>query len=401
MERTDHVFPAGSGSPAAAPAALRGRGAVTNVRHRFQQTDRAPADDGWAATHVPADALADPSWSADGVAEPSAPYIPITPEPVRQTTVAPEQARKLLSRNDSPDSPFDVAVNPYRGCEHGCVYCYARPTHAYLGYSPGLDFETRLVAKANAVELLRAELARPGYRPASVTLGSATDGYQPIERQWQLTRGVLQLLDETSHPVVIVTKNALVQRDIDILASMAQRSLAGVFFSITTLDADMARTLEPRASAPWRRLSAMQALSQAGVPVGVLVAPLIPFITDMQLEQVLAAAAQAGACTAGYTVLRLPHEVRQVFTEWLQANFPDRAQRVLHRIEELNGSRDATGAASSSRFGARMRGEGVWAQMLAQRFELARRKSGLQKRGFELDRSRFSAPVLNGQGQLF
>lgn len=361
------------------PAPIRGRGAIGNVPHRFQRDTRTPELDF---------AVGQDGQEDDGAAS------------VR-TTVEAESARKLLSYNVSPDIPFDRAVNPYRGCEHGCTYCYARPTHAYLGYSPGLDFETRLIAKANAVQALRAELGRPGYRANTITLGSATDGYQPIERQWQLTRGILQLLDECSHPVVIVTKNALVQRDIDILASMAQRNLAGVFFSITTLDADMARTLEPRASAPWRRLSAMQALSQAGVPVGVLVAPLIPFITDMQLEHVLSAAAQAGASTAGYTVLRLPHEVRQVFTEWLQANFPDRAQRVLHRIEELNGSRDVSSTASSSRFGARMRGEGVWAQMLAQRFALARRKSGLGQRGFDLDCSRFSAPALNGQGQLF
>nr|MBF0683159.1 PA0069 family radical SAM protein [Pseudomonas sp.] len=360
-------------------AALRGRGAVGNVDHRFQSDSRTPD-------------LQVSAREGDQVDQAL---------PAVRTTVQTETARKLLSYNVSPDIPFDRAVNPYRGCEHGCTYCYARPTHAYLGFSPGLDFETRLIAKTNAVQALRTELSRPGYRPDIITLGSATDGYQPIERQWQLTRGVLQLLDECSHPVVIVTKNALVQRDIDILASMAQRNLVGVFFSITTLDADMARSLEPRASAPWRRLSAMQALSQAGVPVGVLVAPLIPFITDTQLEQVLGAAAQAGACSAGYTVLRLPHEVRQVFTEWLHAHFPDRAQRVLHRIEELNGSRDPSGARSSSRFGARMRGEGVWAQMLAQRFDLARRKSGLQQRGFLLDRSRFSPPALDGQGQLF
>jgi DNA repair photolyase len=364
---------------AASPAPIRGRGAIGNVEHRFQRDTR--------TSELDFDA------EPEGLQDNEATCV--------RTTVETESARKLLSYNVSPDIPFDRAVNPYRGCEHGCTYCYARPTHAYLGYSPGLDFETRLVAKANAVQALRAELGRPGYRPDVISLGSATDGYQPIERQWQLTRGILQLLDECSHPVVIVTKNALVQRDIDILASMAQRNLVGVFFSITTLDAGMARTLEPRASAPWRRLSAMQALSQAGVPVGVLVAPLIPFITDMQIEQVLAAAAQAGACTAGYTVLRLPHEVRQVFTGWLHAHFPDRAQRVLHRIEELNGSRDVSGAASSSRFGARMRGEGVWAQMLAQRFDLARRKSGLKQRGFELDRTRFFAPALNGQGQLF
>lgn len=345
-----------------------------NVRHRFESETRVPEPD------------------AD---------VPALEAPAVATTVAVESARKLLSYNASPDIPFDRAINPYRGCEHGCTYCYARPTHAYLGYSPGLDFETRLIAKANAVQVLRTELARPGYRPAPVTLGSATDGYQPIERQWQLTRGVLQLLDETSHPVVIVTKNALVQRDIDILASMAKRNLVMVFFSITTLDPAMARTLEPRASAPWKRLSAMQALAQAGVPAGVLVAPLIPFITDMQLEQVLAAAAQAGACCAGYTVLRLPHEVRQVFTEWLHAHFPDRAQRVMHRLEELNASRDADGVRTSSRFGARMRGEGVWARMLAQRFALATRKNGLSHRDVQLDCSRFSPPVLNGQGQLF
>ncbi|OZI79665.1 PA0069 family radical SAM protein [Bordetella genomosp. 2] len=387
MERTDHVFPAGSGSPAAAPAALRGRGAVTNVRHRFQQTDRAPTDDGWAATHVPADALADPSWSADGVAEPSAPYIPITPEPVRQTTVAPEQARKLLSRNDSPDIPFDVAVNPYRGCEHGCVYCYARPTHAYLGYSPGLDFETRLVAKANAVDVLRAELARPGYRVSPINIGSATDVYQPIERQWQLTRGVLELLLQTRHPATIVTKNALVERDLDLLQPLAEQRLITVFVSITTLDADMARTLEPRASAPWRRIQAVRTLANAGVPVGVLVAPVIPFINDESLEHILQEARQAGACYASYTVLRLPWEVRAVFEEWLQAHFPDRAQRVLHRIEDLrNGRRN------DPRFGSRMRGTGLWADLLRQRFGLAVRKLGLNTTRPQLATHLFQAP---------
>ncbi|GAB1578388.1 PA0069 family radical SAM protein [Bordetella petrii] len=387
MERTDHVFPAGSGSPAAAPAALRGRGAVTNVRHRFQQTDRAPADDGWAATHVPADALADASWPADGVAEPAVPYIPITPEPARQTTVAPEQARKLLSRNDSPDIPFDVAVNPYRGCEHGCVYCYARPTHAYLGYSPGLDFETRLVAKANAVDVLRAELARPGYRVSPINIGSATDVYQPIERQWQLTRGVLELLLQTRHPATIVTKNALVERDLDLLRPLAEQRLVTVFASITTLDADMARTLEPRASAPWRRIQAVRTLADAGVPVGVLVAPVIPFINDESLEHILQEARQAGACYASYTVLRLPWEVRAVFEEWLQAHFPDRAQRVLHRIEDLrNGRRN------DPRFGSRMRGTGLWADLLRQRFGLAVRKLGLNTTRLQLATHLFQPP---------
>ena len=364
MERTEHVFPAGSGSPATAPAALRGRGAVTNVRHRFQQTDRAPADDGWATA-----------------------YIPITPEPALKTTVTAEQARKLLSRNDSPDIPFDVAVNPYRGCEHGCVYCYARPTHAYLGYSPGLDFETRLVAKANAVDVLRAELARPGYRVSPINIGSATDVYQPIERQWQLTRGVLDLLLRTRHPATLVTKNALVERDLDLLQPLAEQGLITVYVSITTLDTDMARTLEPRASAPWRRIQAVRTLANAGVPVGVLVAPVIPFINDASLEHILQEARQAGACYASYTVLRLPWEVKAVFQEWLETHFPDRAQRVLHRIEDLrNGRRN------DSRFGTRMRGTGVWADLLRQRFNLSVRKLGLNTTRPQLNTHLFQAP---------
>jgi len=392
MERTDHVFPAGSGSPAAAPAALRGRGAVTNVRHRFQQTDRAPADDGWAATHVPPDALSDPAWPdplwPDQADAAPAGYIPIVPQPAPKTTVTPEQARKLLSRNDSPDIPFDVAVNPYRGCEHGCVYCYARPTHAYLGYSPGLDFETRLIAKANAVDVLRAELARPGYRVSPINIGSATDVYQPIERQWQLTRGVLELLLQTRHPATLVTKNALVERDLDLLQPLAEQRLVTVYVSVTTLDTDMARTLEPRASAPWRRIQAVRTLANAGVPVGVLVAPVIPFINDESLEHILQEARQAGACYASYTVLRLPWEVKAVFQEWLETHFPDRAQRVLHRIEDLrNGRRN------DPRFGSRMRGTGLWADLLRQRFNLSVRKLGLNLTRPQLATHLFQAPT--------
>ncbi|HYG44363.1 MAG TPA: PA0069 family radical SAM protein [Bordetella sp.] len=390
MERTDHALPAGSGSPAAAPAALRGRGAVTNVRHRFQQTDRAPADDGWASTHAPADALADSTdsaWPASAAASPAG-YIPIAAEPALKTTVRPEQARKLLSRNDSPDIPFDVAVNPYRGCEHGCVYCYARPTHAYLGYSPGLDFETRLVAKANAVDVLRAELARPGYRVSPINIGSATDVYQPIERQWQLTRGVLDLLLQTGHPATLVTKNALVERDLDLLQPLAERRLITVYVSITTLDTDMARTLEPRASAPWRRIQAVRTLANAGVPVGVLVAPIIPFINDESLEHILQESRQAGACYASYTVLRLPWEVKAVFEEWLQTHYPDRAQRVLHRIEDLR-----SGRRNDSNFGTRMRGSGLWADLLRQRFNLAVRKLGLNTTRPQLATHLFQAPL--------
>ena len=381
MERTNHVFSAGSGSPATAPAALRGRGAVTNVRHRFEQTEREPADDGWSSGQV----AASQDDVSDGGSDGS--YIPIVPESTLKTTVTPEQARKLLSRNDSPDIPFDVAVNPYRGCEHGCVYCYARPTHAYLGYSPGLDFETRLIAKTNAVEVLRAELARPGYRVSPINIGSATDVYQPIEREWQLTRGVLELLLQTRHPATIVTKNALIERDLDLLTALAEQRLITVYVSVTTLDAEMARTLEPRASAPWRRIQAIRSLANAGVPVGVLVAPIIPFINDESLEHILQDARQAGACYASYTVVRLPWEVKAVFQEWLEAHFPDRAQRVLHRIEDMrNGRRN------DAQFGTRMRGTGLWANLLRQRFNLAVRKLGLNITRPQLATHLFQAP---------
>ncbi len=370
MERTDHFVSAGSGSPAAAPAALRGRGAVTNVGHRFQKDQRSAAVD-----HDPDQA------------------VPVYFQPPRglATTVAVEQARRILSRNDSPDIPFDQAINPYRGCEHGCVYCYARPTHAYLGYSPGLDFETRLVAKANAVDALRAELARPGYKVSPINLGSATDIYQPIERDWRLTRGLLELLLETGHPLTLVTKNALVERDLDLLRELAQRNLVAVYISITSLDNDLSRTLEPRASAPQRRLQAVSALAEAGVPVGVLVAPVIPFINDVYLERILEAAATAGAYYGSYTVVRLPWEVKDVFEQWLQTHFPDRAQRVLHRIEDMRG-----GKRNDPGFGTRMRGTGGWADLLRQRFELAVRKHGLNRQRLQLDTHRFVAPAPAG-----
>ena len=398
MARTDHSFPAGSGSPAAAPAALRGRGAVTNVRHRFHRDDRVQVDDGWSASGLPADFIdsvpdnaPDAGDAARSSARPS--VIPILPDtrcapPAPKTTVTAEEARKILSRNDSPDIPFDVAANPYRGCEHGCVYCYARPTHSYLGYSPGLDFETRLVAKANAVQALRAELSRPGYKPSPINIGSATDAYQPIERDWRLTRGMLELMLETRHPVTIVTKNALVARDLDLLAALAQQNLVVVYISITTLDAGMARTLEPRAAAPWRRLEAVRSLTDAGVPVGVLVAPVIPFINDESMEHILQEAKAAGAHYASYTVLRLPWEVKTLFEDWLNAHYPDRAQRVLHRIEDLrNGRRN------DPNFGSRMRGTGIWADLLRQRFAVATRKLGLNRTRLSLDCSRFMPPV--------
>ncbi len=395
MARTDHSFPAGSGSPAAAPAALRGRGAVTNVRHRFQRDDRVQVDDGWSSSGLPADFVESvpDNFSEAAAGEQAARVIPILPDAriapaAPKTTVTAEEARKMLSRNDSPDIPFDVAVNPYRGCEHGCVYCYARPTHSYLGLSPGLDFETRLVAKANAVQALRAELARPGYKPSPINIGSATDAYQPIEREWRLTRGLLELMLETRHPLTIVTKNALVARDLDLLAALAEQKLVVVYMSITTLDAGMARTLEPRAAAPWRRLEAVRSLTDAGVPVGVLVAPIIPFINDESMEHILQESKAAGAHYASYTVLRLPWEVKTLFEDWLNAHFPDRAQRVLHRIEDLrNGRRN------DPNFGSRMRGTGVWADLLRQRFSLATRKLGLNRHRLALDCDRFLPPA--------
>ncbi|WP_345249040.1 PA0069 family radical SAM protein [Pigmentiphaga soli] len=351
---------------AAAPAAARrGRGAVGNVAHRFDTDSRRAIDDGWQG----------------GGPEPE-----FEPPPLR-TTVAVERARRIMSRNDSPDIPFDRSINPYRGCEHGCVYCFARPTHAYLGLSPGLDFETRLVAKANAVEALRAELSRPGYRVDVLSLGAATDVYQPIEREWKLTRGLLELLLETGHPLSIVTKGATVERDLDLFARLAARRLLAVYLTITTLDAAVARKLEPRAAAPWRRLEAIRALSAAGVPVGVSVAPVIPFITDDQLERVLEAAREAGAQAAFYTVLRLPWEVEPVFTNWLEAHYPDRKARVMHCIESLRGGRH-----NDPRFGTRMRGEGIWADLIRQRFARAVRAAGYSQQRIELDTTQFVPP---------
>jgi DNA repair photolyase len=346
-------------------------------------------DDGWSASGLPADFV-------DSVPDISPKVIPILPDArlapaAPKTTVTAEEARKILSRNDSPDIPFDVAVNPYRGCEHGCVYCYARPTHSYLGYSPGLDFETRLVAKANAVQALRAEISRPGYKPSPINIGSATDAYQPIERDWRLTRGMLELMLETRHPVTIVTKNALVARDLDLLAALAEQKLVVVYMSITTLDAGMARTLEPRAAAPWRRLEAVRNLTDAGVPVGVLVAPVIPFINDDAMEHILQESKAAGAHYASYTVIRLPWEVKTLFEDWLNAHYPDRAQRVLHRIEDLrNGRRN------DPNFGSRMRGTGIWADLLRQRFAVATRKLGLNRHRLALDTDRFQPPLAAG-----
>lgn len=351
------------------PAKLqKGRGAASNATGRFEAQQREAFDDGW-----------DPGEQAPAKLE---------------TIVAIEAARTILSYNDSPDLSFDRAINTYRGCEHGCIYCYARPNHAYAGLSPGLDFETRLFVKPNAAELLERELAAPGYQPATIILGGVTDCYQPEERERRVTRAVLEVLARARHPVAIVTKSALVERDLDLLAPMAAQGLAKVAVSLTTLDRTLARRMEPRAAAPHRRLETLRVLSAAGVPAAVMTAPLIPALNDHELEALLEAAAAAGARHAGYVLLRLPHEIADLFQEWLAAHYPDRAARVMSLIRQARGGRD-----NDARFGARQRGEGPYAALIGQRFRAAARRLGLSGMSTRLDASRFMRPVLPG-GQL-
>jgi DNA repair photolyase len=361
-------------------AASKGRGAVTNLQGRYEVDTRAAVDDGWS--HVPLD------------------------QAPRKTIVTDEKAKSILTRNASPDLPFGVTLNPYRGCEHGCIYCFARPSHAYLGLSPGLDFESRIFAKVNAPELLRQELAKPSYVPEQIALGLITDAYQPCERDYQLTRRVLEVLRECEHPVGVITKSSLIERDIDILADMASRNQAMAAITLTTLDPDIARTLEPRATAPARRLRTIRTLAEAGIPVSVSVAPIIPFITEPEIERLLEAAVDAGATNASYVVLRLPWEVNPLFKQWLQAHFPERAVRVMNRVRELHGGKDY-----DATFGKRMKGEGVWADLIRQRFERITDRLGIGKRagGYrELDSSRFHRPLevpavrnTTGQFELF
>jgi DNA repair photolyase len=303
----------------------------------------------------------------------------------------------ILSKNDSPDIGFDLSINPYRGCEHGCIYCYARPTHSYLDLSPGLDFETRIVAKVNAPERLRAALSARSYVPLHLNVGSVTDAYQPVERRLRITRGVLEVLAETQHAFSIITKSSLVERDIDIVAPMAQQRLAAVYVSITTLDPALARVLEPRAAAPHRRLRTLEVLAAQGIPVGVSVSPIIPFLNEPELESILQAARDAGATSAFSVVLRLPWEVNPLFQQWLQQHVPDRAERIMARVRDMRGGKD-----NDSRFGSRMRGQGVWADLLRQRFDKACARLGLNRSKPELDLSRFRRPAaVAGQGQLF
>jgi DNA repair photolyase len=314
-----------------------------------------------------------------------------------ETVVTPEAAKSIIARNDSPDIPFEQSINPYRGCEHGCVYCYARPSHAYLGLSPGLDFETRIFAKTNAAELLRKELAVPGYRCSAMALGANTDPYQPAEREFRITRSILELLAECQHPFTIVTKNALVERDLDLIAPMAAKEMARVYISVTNLDAELARKLEPRASAPYRRLEAIKRLVDAGVPCGVLVAPVIPFITDRHMEEILERAREAGASEAGYILLRLPHEVAPLFKEWLATHYPLKAEHVMSLVRQMRGGKDY-----DSTFGVRQRGTGSFAELLGKRFELACERLGLNagRRG-GLDTTRFRPPRSGPQLALF
>jgi len=312
------------------------------------------------------------------------------------TTVSIEKARSIVSRNHSPDIPFDHSLNAYRGCEHGCIYCYARPTHAYLDLSPGLDFETRLYAKDNAAQLLRKELSRPGYRPALIAMGTNTDPYQPIERRLRLTASLLEVFDEFNHPVSITTKSTMITRDIPLLARLARRKLLHVFISISTLNRDLARRMEPRAATPGARLEAIKALSQAGIPVGVIIAPVIPGLTDHELERVAIAASAAGANNAHYVLLRLPREVAGLFQEWLQAHYPMKAAHVMNLLRAMRGGKDY-----DADFRQRMAGSGVHADMLRQRFRRICTRTGLKQRHIELDCSAFRPPASTGQLGLF
>ena len=309
--------------------------------------------------------------------------------PPLATTVTLETARSIITRNESPDIGFDRSINPYRGCEHGCIYCYARPTHSYLNLSPGLDFETKLVAKANAAELLVKELAAPGYSPELIMVGVNTDAYQPIERELKLTRGVLEVLSAARHPFGLVTKSALVERDIDLIVGMAALNLVSVSISITSLDAKLSRILEPRAASPQRRLRTVRTFAQAGVPVRVNLAPVIPFINEPEIEAIVDAAADAGATNAHYTVVRLPWEVSPLFEEWLQAHFPDRARRVMNRIREMRGGKNY-----DAQFGRRMTGEGTWARLIAQRFHRVSARHGFSDSWPTLRKDLFVRPRL-------
>ena len=356
-------------------SALKGRGSATRLAHRFEKDAREPFDDGW---HLAEQSNQD--------AHEATPVI---------TRWVWEDCKSAITRNTSPDIGFDLSINPYRGCEHGCSYCYARPSHSYLGLSPGLDFETRLIAKRGLKNRLIHELASPRYRPGLLALGTVTDAYQPLDRELRLTREVLEVLSDCQHPVAIVTKGSGVERDIDLLAGMAQRRLAGVYVSVTTLQAELARRMEPRAAAPWRRLQTIRRLAEAGIPVGVSLSPQIPFIND-DMEQVLQAAREAGARSAFYVVLRLPWELSPLFRQWLALHYPDRAERVMARIQDLRGGKDYDAS-----FATRRSGQGLWADLIAQRFAKACLRLGLNREKSALNLADFKPPSRSRQMGLF
>lgn len=345
---------------------LKGRGTADTPDGRYNAMQRERVDDGWFQ-------------------EPAA---------APRTRVSLETPKSIITRNQSPDLPFSQSVNAYRGCEHGCIYCYARPSHAYLGLSPGLDFETRLTAKPQAAELLKREISKPDYQCSPISLGANTDPYQPVERDYQITREMLQLLSQANHPCHIVTKSAMVERDIDILQSMAERQLVRVHISMTTLDHSLSRIMEPRAAAPKRRLQAIRTLHEAGIPVTVLIAPVIPVLTDHELEAIVTAISEAGAQAVDYILLRLPMEVSDLFEQWLFTHRPDQAEHILNRIRDLRG-----GEKNDARFGYRLRGEGVFADLLAQRFRQICKKTAMTAQSTPLRCDRFQPP--GGQMRLF
>lgn len=355
----------GSGRYTARPIDIRGRGARENQSGRYEKQARSLVDDGWQS---------------------------LEDVPGLKTSVVEEAAKQIITRNQSPDISFDRSINPYRGCEHGCSYCYARPTHAYMGLSPGLDFESKLFAKLNAAELLRQELSKPGYVPRTIALGANTDPYQPIERNYRITRQILEVLSEFGHPVGIVTKSSLVLRDLDILGPMAERGLVKVAISLTTLDGDLARKMEPRASTPAKRLAALEILAKAGIPTVAMMAPIIPALNDGEIEKILKAAIAAGVKEAGYVLLRLPLEVKDVFQGWLLSTFPDRAAKVMSLVRQTREGKE-----NDATFGRRMTGSGPYAWTIGRRFEMACSRLGLNNDRVALALDKFSPPPQHGQ----
>jgi DNA repair photolyase len=347
------------------PPPTKGRGTSWRIAHRFASDQRECFDDGW------------------GTLEQATQEVALPPA----TRIIEERVKSILTGNDSPDINFDLSINPYRGCEHGCIYCYARPTHSYLNLSPGLDFETRIIAKVNAAERLRETLSSRSFTPMLLNIGSATDAYQPAERKLGITRQVIEVLSECQHPFSIITKSAGVERDLDLIAPMARQGMAAVYVSITTLDPALARILEPRAASPQRRLQTLKALADAGVPTGVSISPVIPFINEPEIERILEAACEAGARHAFSIVLRLPWEVNPLFQQWLETHFPERAKRVMARIRDMRGGKD-----NDAQFGSRMTGHGLWAELIRQRFNKAKQRLGMDGDRVELDLSRFQPP---------